>query len=140
MAGIRQFEDIEAWRKARALAAAVYGLTLDGPCVRDFGLRDQIRRAAVSVMANIAEGFERAGDREFHQFLRVAKGSCGELRSHLWVALDQGYLSAAQHREASQRAIEISRMLAGLMRHLRESGRPGERPTWVRHPRAPLPG
>ena len=91
---ISKFEDIESWKKARALTNEIYQATASGQFVRDFGLKDQIRRASVSVLSNIAEGFERGGDKEFLQFLAVAKGSCGEVRAQLYVALDQGYLSA----------------------------------------------
>jgi len=121
MATVARFEDLDVWQKARALVNEVYALTRDGSFGRDFALRDQIRRAAVSVTANIAEGFERGGDREFHQFLAVAKGSCGEVRSHLWSALDQGYVTQVQHGEMRKRAEEVGRMIAGLMRHLRRS-------------------
>src|SRR5712691_5585405 len=79
---IEKFEDFIAWQKARKLTAEIYGVTDRGRFASDFGLKDQIRRAAVSVMSNIAEGFERGRATEFHQFLSVAKGSCAELRSH----------------------------------------------------------
>ena len=81
-----------AWQKARTLAGIIYRQSSEGALASDFGLRDQIRRASVSVMANIAEGFERGGPAEFHQFLTIAKGSCAELRSHLYVALDANHL------------------------------------------------
>jgi len=83
---IKYFEDLEVWREARHLTRQVYQITQDATFSRDFGLRDQIRRAAVSVMSNIAEGFERGGNREFIQFLYVARGSCGEVRSQLYGA------------------------------------------------------
>ena len=83
MATIEKFEQIEAWQEARRLTHALYELTSEGKFARDFGLKDQIRRAAVSVMSNIAEGFERGGDKEFIQFLSLAKGSAGEIRSQL---------------------------------------------------------
>jgi four helix bundle protein len=121
MATVARFEDLEVWQKARALANEVYAVSGDGAFGRDFGLRNQVRRAAVSVMANIAEGFERGGDTEFRQFLAVAKGSCGEVRSHLYAALDQGYVASEQHRQVAEQAEEIGRMIAGLMRHLRQS-------------------
>ena len=91
MAKIKKFEDIESWKRARILTKQIYEITSMGKFGRDFGLEDQIRRAAVSVLSNIAEGFERGGDQEFLQFLAVAKGSCGELRAQLYVALDQEY-------------------------------------------------
>jgi len=109
------------WQKARTLTRQVYERSDKGVFSRDFVLRDQVRRAAISVMANIAEGFERGGDNEFRQFLAVAKGSCGELRSHLWVARDVGYLTSEEPLALNDRAEEISRMVAGLMRHLGES-------------------
>ena len=89
---IKNFEDLEIWKDARALTRAVYQLTSDPRFSKDFGLRDQIRRASVSIMSNIAEGFERGGNQEFIQFLYVAKGSCGEVRSQLYAAMDQNYL------------------------------------------------
>ena len=90
---IKNFEDIESWRKARKLTNDIYQTTATGKFMRDFGLKDQIRRASVSILSNIAEGFERGGDKEFSQFLGIAKGSCGEVRAQLYVALDQDYLS-----------------------------------------------
>ena len=89
MAKIEKFEDIQSWQKARTLTKEIYGVTLTGAFAKDFGLRDQIRRAAVSILSNIAEGFERGGDKEFLQFMAIAKGSAGELRAQLYVALDQ---------------------------------------------------
>jgi four helix bundle protein len=88
VAKIKRFEDIKAWQAARELVSAVYRVSGKGKFEKDFGLRDQIRRAAVSVMSNIAEGFERCSDKEFNRFLYIAKGSAGEVRSHLFVALD----------------------------------------------------
>ncbi len=89
---IEKFEDLIAWQRARDLTKQIYEITKQGEFQRDFGLRDQMRRASVSVMSNIAEGFERGGRSEFHQFLVIAKGSCAELRSQLYVALDVGYV------------------------------------------------
>src|SRR3954464_15354441 len=96
MAKIERFEDLIAWQKARVLTREIYEATRLRAFSRDFGLMDQIRRASVSVMSNIAEGFERGRPGEFHQFLSTAKGSCGEVRSELYVALDAGYLTS-QH-------------------------------------------
>src|SRR6185295_18496969 len=102
---IKKFEEIESWRKARALTNEIYHVTASGKFIRDFGLKDQIRRASVSILSNIAEGFERGGDKEFSQFLIIAKGSCGEVRAQLYVALDQGYLSQASFESLSSKAI-----------------------------------
>ena len=93
MSTITTFETIEAWQHARELRKRIYGFTKTGEFAKDFVLRDQIRRAAISVTANIAEGFERGGNREFIQFLSHSKGSCGELRDHLYTAIDEAYLS-----------------------------------------------
>ena len=127
MATLRRFEDIEAWKTARELTRAVYSCSKVGPFARDFGLRDQIRRASVSVMSNIAEGFERGGNAEFVQFLAVSKGSAGEVESQLYVALDQGYISDTQFRSLKQTAASTKRLIAGLMSYLRRSGIRGEK-------------
>ena len=95
-----RFEDLIAWQKARDLTRLIYQLCNDGNFARDYGLRDQVRRAAVSVMSNLAEGFDRAGRSEFHQFLVIAKGSCAEVRSQLYVALDAGYLPQVEFDKA----------------------------------------
>ena len=118
MAGVKRFEDIEAWQRARELTRKIYQITSVGEFAHDFGLRDQIRRAAVSIMSNIAEGFERRGDKEFVRFVSIAKGSCGELRCQLYIALDQGYLEKGQFESISQDAVEVGRMLSGLMKYL----------------------
>ena len=93
MARVNRFEDLEAWKIAREIVRAVYGVSQNERFARDYGLKDQIRRSSVSIMSNIAEGFERDGDREFANFLSIAKGSAGETRSLLYVALDQNYIS-----------------------------------------------
>lgn len=111
---IEKFEDLIAWQKARELTKKIYGLTSDGQFAKDFGLRDQIRRAAVSVMSNISEGFERGSAKEFHQFLVIAKASCAEVRSQLYVALDASYIDEISFQELNQQAIEVSRIIGGL--------------------------
>ena len=126
-AKIQRFEDLEAWQKARNLTRTVYRISQDGTPARDFVLRDQLRRAVVSDMANIAEGFERGGDKEFLQFLAVAKGSCGELRSHLCIASDQRYITPHEYREACDAASEVSRLISGLMKYLRRSALKGNK-------------
>jgi four helix bundle protein len=122
MATFQTFEQIGAWQKSRELTREIYKITTEGRFGRDYGLRDQIRRASVSIMSNIAEGFERSGSGEFGQFLSTAKGSAGEVRSQLYVALDQEYLSRDAFELLLNRATEISRMISGLMTYLRGSG------------------
>jgi len=114
MSDIRKFEELIAWQKARELTRRVYTVTQQGNFARDFGLTKQIQRAAVSVMSNIAEGFERSGRSEFHQFLSVAKASCGEVRSHLYVALDVGYLDKSCFNQLMNQAEEVARIIGGL--------------------------
>ncbi len=109
-----KFEDLIAWQKARDLTRAIYQATTTGSFAKDFGLRDQIRRAAVSVMSNLAEGFERGGRSEFHQFLSIAKSSCAELRSQLYVALDVTHLSPSTFRQLMLQAEEVARIIGGL--------------------------
>lgn len=109
-----KFEDLIAWQKARELTKAIYQVTASGPFAKDFGLRDQIRGAAVSVMSNVAEGFERGGRSEFHQFLSIAKSSCAELRSQLYVALDATHLNPSTFRQLMFQAEEVARIIGGL--------------------------
>jgi four helix bundle protein len=118
MAGIDKFEDIEAWQKARELAREIYRVTNQGAFAKDFGLRDQIYRAAVSVMSNIAEGFERGDDVEFRRFLAIAKGSAGEVKAQLYVALDAGFIDQDQFEELYRLATETSNLIGGFMRYL----------------------
>ncbi len=109
-----RFEKLVAWQKARELTREIYKITGEGDFARDFGLRDQLRRAAVSVMSNIAEGFERNRHGEFHQFLSVAKGSCAEVRSQLSIAFDVGYLRLDQFEKVLAQAEEVGRITGGL--------------------------
>jgi four helix bundle protein len=117
----KRFEELPVWMRARELVASIYECSGQGRFARDFGLRDQIRRAAVSIVSNIAEGHERDGNRELLQFLSQAKGSCGEVRAQIHVARDQGYVDEDGYRELVRRCIEVSRMLAGLIRYLKAS-------------------
>ena len=121
MAKVRQFEDLEVWKIARALAKAVYRISSTGEFATDFSLRNQIRRSAISAMSNIAEGFERDGNPEFLHFLAMAKGSCGEVRSQLFAALDQVYIGEDEFQSLYKKAVLLSRLLAGLINHLRHS-------------------
>lgn len=118
MATVTRFEDLYAWQKARILTRQIYEITRQADLARDYGLSGQMQRAAVSVMSNIAEGFERGSNREYQQFLVIAKASCGELRSQLYIALDTGYIDADKFRELSALAEETSRIIAGLRNSL----------------------
>ena len=113
-ARIERFEELIAWQKARTLSREIYEVTRRGAFARDFGLSGQIQRAAVSIMSNIAEGFERGGRGEFHQFLSTAKASCAELRSQLYVALDVGYLDQQKFHVLLKHAEEVARIIGGL--------------------------
>ena len=111
---IKRFEDLIAWQKARDFARAIYLVTGEGEFSKDFGLRNQIQRAAVSVMSNLAEGFERGGTTEFHRFVVTAKASCAEVRSQLYLASDIGYLKSDVFENLLEQSNEISRILGGL--------------------------
>jgi len=111
---IERFEDLIAWQKARELARGIYQRTRQGSFAKDFGLSGQIQRAAVSITSNVAEGFERGSRGEFHQFLSVAKASCAEVRSQLYVAFDVGYLDRASFDDLLAQAEELARIIGGL--------------------------
>ncbi|HDH13175.1 MAG TPA: four helix bundle protein [Nitrospirae bacterium] len=119
MGKIDRFEDIQAWQKARKLVAAVYEISNESLFARDFGLKDQIRRAAVSVMLNIAEGFARKTNREFSQFLVISHGSAAEVQSALYVALDQRYISQEQFKTLYKMADETSKTIMGFTNYLK---------------------
>jgi four helix bundle protein len=121
MGTFRAFEDIQAWQKARKVTKMVYEITAGGNFAKDYGLRDQIRRASISVMANIAEGFGRHSDKEFANFLNMAHGSASEVQSHLYVALDLNYIDQASFTKLYELLNEISRMTLVLAQHLRSS-------------------
>src|SRR5438128_1086293 len=114
MSKVEKFEELVAWQKARALCNQVYTATRSPGFAKDFGLVDQIRRAAISILSNIAEGFERGGRSEFHQFLVVAKASCAELRAQLYVALDAGYIDQKEFELLYELSAEVGRILGGL--------------------------
>lgn len=121
MATFKRFEEIQAWQKARVATKRVYELTKTGDCAKDFGLANQIRRASVSVMANIAEGNGRRTNNDFAAFLVQAHGSAAEVQSHLYVALDLVYINQEQFNEIFGPMDETSRMLMALAQHLRKS-------------------
>ncbi len=121
MAKFERFEDILAWQKARELVGEVYRITADGKFTKDFGLRDQICKASVSIMLNIAEGFARRTNKEFGQFLFVAHGSTAEVQSALYIALDQKYITQEAFDKLYSDCAEISRMISGLIKYLRST-------------------
>jgi four helix bundle protein len=127
MATIKQFEDIEGWQQARELTKGVYSCSKSGAFWKDFGLRDQIRRASVSIMSNIAEGFERDGRLEFIQFLAMAKGSAAEVETQLYVAFDQKYIDENQFAALRGQARSTKRLVAGFMKYLRASHIKGQK-------------
>ena len=118
MATARQFEDLNVWQEARQLVGTIYAASRQRAFNQDFGLRDQIRRAAISTMSNIAEGFERGTRKEFVQFLNIAKGSNGEVRSQLHVALGQKYISEKEFAALNKAAVILSRKLSDFIRYL----------------------
>jgi len=120
LATIEKFEDLKVWKEARLLSKSIYSVT-QKEFLNDFDLIRQIRRSSGSVMDNIAEGFERGGKGEFIQFLGIAKGSCGEVRSQLYRAHDQGYITNDKFKELYDQAIEIGKMIGGFIKYLRNS-------------------
>lgn len=118
MATVRRFEDIVAWQRAREITQRVYQITQNDGFAKDFGLRDQIRRASVSIMANIAEGFARRTDKDFAYFLNIARSSTAETQSHLYVALDQEYIVESDFEELYSGLEEISKMIFAFAKHL----------------------
>jgi four helix bundle protein len=127
MATIERFEDIQAWQKGRELTQAVYRFSRRGEFARDLALKDQIRRTAISITSNIAEGFERVGNREFIQFLSTAKGSCGEVRSQLYVALDESYITQEEFQQLHDRCIENNRLIDGFISYLKKTDLKGQK-------------
>jgi four helix bundle protein len=121
MAKIERFEDIESWKSGREVARLVYRASRCDPFCKDFALCNQMRRAVVSIISNIAEGFERDGNKEFVQFLAIAKGPCGEVRSQLYVALDQQYIDEATFKTINEKLVDTSRLISGFMRYLQGS-------------------
>ena len=116
-----RFEDLQVWKVARQLVNRIYSLTQNSLFARDRGLVDQIRRASVSILSNIGEGFERGSNAELTRFLYIAKGSSGELRSQLYIALDQGFITQAEFNAAAELAMSVSQQLGGLIKYLKQS-------------------
>jgi four helix bundle protein len=125
MARVQSFEDLEVWKKARLFSNAVYEITLKESFSKDFELKKQIHRSSGSIMDNIAEGFERSGNKEFGQFLAIAKGSAGETRSQLYRALDRKHIDEVIFDHLKSEAIAISRMISALMNYLKTTEKKG---------------
>lgn len=123
MATIERFEDIQAWQKAREVSSAVYKLCQQGELAKDFGLKDQVRRSAVSMQSNIAEGFGREGNKEVIYFLRIAKGSSSEFRSQLYNLQDADYIDESTFEALYQNALDSERLIGGFINYLINSGR-----------------
>ena len=120
MATLRKFEDVQAWQRSRKMVQEIYTLSNLDSFSRDYGLKDQIRRCGISVMANIAEGYGRKSKKEFAFFLNVAHGSAAELQSHLYIALDLGYIDQDIFDHLYIETEEISKMILGLQNYLRK--------------------
>jgi len=112
---IEKFEDIIAWQEARTFVRDIY---VPFKACRDYAFRDQIQRAVVSIMNNIAEGYERKGNKEFAKFLYIAKGSCAEVRSMLFISLDLGYIDKNKFEMLTEKSLKISRMLSNFIKSL----------------------
>jgi len=121
MSTVERFEDLEAWKISRELTKEIYRVSKNEFFIKDYGLRNQICRAAVSIMSNIAEGFERGGNKEFANFLSIAKGSAGEVRSQLYIALDQKYISESEFNLLYNKSTQNSRVISGLIKYLNQS-------------------
>ncbi len=125
MATVEKFEDLEVWQLARALASKIYRVTRTGDFSQDYGLKDQIRRATVSIVSNVAEGFDRKSNNQFVQFLEIASGSASEVKAQLYIAFDVGYISKVTFEELFGEAQRVGQMLTKLMQYLRTaSNRP----------------
>ena len=118
MASVDRFEDLDVWKRARSLANLIYDFSESGKFARDFGLRDQMRRAAVSIMSNISEGFESQTQATFIRYLSHAKASSGELRAQLYLALDRNYISSEQFEQVAEMAAICSRQITKLSQYL----------------------
>jgi len=124
---VRKFEDLVVWQKARVLTNEIYKITKKPEFSKDLGLKDQIQRASVSIMSNIAEGFERGSKEEFIQFLYISRGSCGEVRTQLYVAKDQNYITDEEFQKLQKLAVEVSRLIYHLIESVKTEGFRGQK-------------
>jgi four helix bundle protein len=127
VAKVTSFEDLDIWKLARQLAKDIYVLGNKGHLSKDFELRNHLNKTAGSIMDNIAEGFERGGNREFVQFLSIAKGSAAELRSQVWRALDREYISRSDFETLQEKSQTISKKISNLMAYLQSSSLRGSK-------------
>jgi four helix bundle protein len=118
---IEKFEDIKAWKLAKELVLEIYSIECKTTYGIDLGFKDQLQRATVSIMSNIAEGFERGSDKDFIKHLYISKGSCGEVRSLLYIAREIGYINHQQFDNLCKKCEEISKTISGLIRYLSKS-------------------
>lgn len=125
MATVKSFEDLICWQRARELTKFIYTITKDSNFAKDFGLVDQIRRAAVSVMSNVAEGFDRGTKLELINFFFIAKGSCGEVRSQLYIAMDVRYIDMPAFRNGLRLTDEVSRLIQSFIDKVKAGSRTG---------------
>jgi four helix bundle protein len=123
----KTFEELVMYQRARDLVNAIYAATRDGSFTKDYGLKDQIRRAGISILSNIAEGFDRGSTVEFVQFLYIAKGSCAEVRAQLQIALDQRYMTSAEYQRLAELAQWISGMISNFIKHLQSTPYKGKK-------------
>lgn len=118
MPTIQKFEDLKVWRLSREIVNEIYKITNSNKIKNDYALRNQMRRSAISVMSNISEGFESGTDKQFARFLNIAKGSCGECRAQMYIALDQNYVNSAMFENLKSKLLKCSKMLSKLITYL----------------------
>ncbi len=126
---IKRFEDINSWREARILTKDIYRVTSTTRFSKDFGLIDQIRRASVSIMANISEGFDSQSNDEFIRFLIYSRRSCSEVQSHLYVALDQNYINQDTFNDLYEKSMNTAKLINGFITYLRSTGKQANKQT-----------
>lgn len=126
MAKIERFEDIVAWQKGMELCDGIYAITSKESFAKDYALKDQIRKSAISIPSNISEGFERESNNQFIYFLVIAKASAGELRTQLYIAKNQNYISSAEFEKLKEQCLSVSKLISGFVSYLREKKREKE--------------
>lgn len=121
MAVTKRFEDLDVWIAAKDASVMIYKITENESLKKDFGLKDQIRRASISIISNIAEGFERNGNKEFIQFLSIAKGSAGEVRAQLYIIKELEFINEEEFTQLNEKVTQVSKMLSGFINYLKQS-------------------